>query len=239
MHAPVRVLALALLAPVAVAAQTAPPSPIAAPAAPARSIPARSIPARSVAARALPAAIVLDVNGDGVSLSGRARTSLLTGGPQNAKWTTAGSDDAFLLVDATSLRASTGISIANSSGEPLEGHQLFRDGLRVRLPGESPARSGGVIRDGWEMLGVLDADGDGRISASDPAWASLRLFTDRNADGTIGRDELMGLADARIDGLDARLEPIKGDLSSRAAAVGSFTTADGSAREMSSTSMTP
>lgn len=202
--------------------------------APARSIPARSIPARSIAARALPATIVLDMNGDGVALDGSTRTSLLTGGPVTARWTKAGSDDAFLVVDATSLRAA-GVSLMNVQGNELEGMQLLRGGFRVKDPSGNAA----VISDGWQMLALLDANGDGKVNASDPAWASLRLFVDANADGKIEAGELQAVAGGKLDGLDAKMEPVTADMNGRARADGSFTITGGETRAMSSAPMTP
>jgi hypothetical protein len=142
---------------------------------------------------------VLDMKGDGAELDGTARTSLLTGGPVAARWTKAGTDDAFLMVDATSLRTA-GISLANASGEGLEGMQLFRDGLRLKEPSESSYR---VIADGWQMIAALDSNKDGKIDASDPAWGSLGLFVDGNADGTIQPGEVTGVAQAKLEKLDS------------------------------------
>jgi hypothetical protein len=197
----------------------------------------RAVSSRPVT-RALPSVIVLDMNGDGVSLEGSTRTSLLTGGPVSARWTSAGGDEAFLMVDATSLRAA-GVSLMNSSSEPLEGNQLFRDGLRVK----DAAGAVSPTRDAAELLPVLDANGDGRVDASDPAWGSLRLFVDKNADGTVNAGELSAMADARMGGLDARIGDAAADATAdtarRSRGDASFSTADGATRTMSSVATTP
>ncbi|HJU90794.1 MAG TPA: hypothetical protein VJ672_15500 [Gemmatimonadaceae bacterium] len=194
---------------------------------------ARATP-RIAIARSLPSVVILDMSGDGVNLDGTAKTSLLTGGPVSARWTTAGSDDAFLLVDATSLRAA-GVSLMNSSKEALEGSQLFRDGLRVKDPGGKES----VISDGWQLLGVLDSNQDGKIDSSDPAWGSLRLFVDKNADGTINPGELTAVAEARMGALENKVGEKITDAAGRSRADGSFSTADGETRTMSSVATTP
>lgn len=50
-------------------------------------------------------AMLLDIAGDDVDLSGVASTSLVSGCEQSLAWTVAGTDDCWLLVDATGLRA--------------------------------------------------------------------------------------------------------------------------------------
>ena len=131
--------------------------------------------------------LVLDLNGDGIDLGGITRTELW-GEPLTLRWTRQNTDDAFLVVDATSLR-SAGFDLQNERGEPIEGPTLFRDGLRLRDPGGSDH----VITDGWQMLGLFDNNQDGRVDSSDPVWQHLKLFTDDNMDGTMDLSELVAL----------------------------------------------
>jgi cytoskeletal protein CcmA (bactofilin family) len=162
---------------------------------------AQSVPVR-LPYQATLDAIVLDPNADGIDLGGTATTSLLTGQLADTRWTQAGSDDAFLVVDATSLRA-TGYDLHDFDGTPLDGPVLFRDGLRIQTAGEPET----FVTDGWQMLDRLDANKDGRIDAADPAWGSLKLFTDSDADGTIGPGELTDLPAAGIRDLIANPNP--------------------------------
>ncbi|MFN3629273.1 MAG: calcium-binding protein, partial [Casimicrobiaceae bacterium] len=81
---------------------------------------------------------------------------------------------------------------------------------------------------------ALDANGDGVIDASDPAFAELKLWRDTSQDGQTGAGELISLADAGIVSLNLahtlknqRLS--NGNTLSRE---GSFTRADGSTSAM-------
>lgn len=56
--------------------------------------------------------------------------------------------------------------------------------------------SGARADNGFTALAELDADGDGRITPADPAWASLRLWSDRDGDRRSAPAELSSL-DAR------------------------------------------
>lgn len=64
---------------------------------------------------------------------------------------------------------------------------------------------------GHDSLEWLDANGDGRLDANDPAYSALRLWTDVNGDGISQADEMLTLTDAGIesfaleaDGIHAR-----------------------------------
>jgi hypothetical protein len=106
------------------------------------------------------------------SLEGSTRTSLLTGGPVSARWTSAGGDDAFLMVDATTLRAA-GVSLLNASSEPLEGNQLLRDGLRVK-DADGTVNAGELSAMADTRVGGLDARiGDASFSTADGATRTM------------------------------------------------------------------
>lgn len=128
--------------------------------------------------------LLLDIAGDGLDLSGAASTELLGDGPQGVAWTTPGTDDCFLMVDATRLR-DTGYRVLDSSGQEVDGIILFRDGLRVAAPGAAP---GEVAADGRELLAAFDADASGRIDSADPVFGYLWLFMDEEGDGALRAD---------------------------------------------------
>jgi hypothetical protein len=59
---------------------------------------------------------------------------------------------------------------------------------------------------GFEALAELDANGDGRIDARDPAFAELVLWSDRDQDKRCTPDELAPLAD-RVEALPLAFAP--------------------------------
>lgn len=81
----------------------------------------------------------------------------------------------------------------DGSGAIEGGHELFGTATRV-----APGR---WADDGFAALSTVDADGNGRIDADDPAYAALRLWTDRDGDRRSSPDELITLRDAGIDAL--------------------------------------
>jgi hypothetical protein len=78
----------------------------------------------------------------------------------------------------------------DASGTIDGGHELF--GTGTRMPDATLATSG------FAALGVLDADGDGSITAADPGWASLALWRDHNRDRKTEPDELLSLDEAGV-----------------------------------------
>jgi hypothetical protein len=92
-------------------------------------------------------------------------------------WTRSGSDDAFLVLDR------------NQNGRVDDGRELF--GSATEQPPEGN-------RHGFRALAVFDANGDKRIDAADPAYASLQLWSDRNHDGKSDAGELQTLDAAGI-----------------------------------------
>lgn len=63
-------------------------------------------------------------------------------------------------------------------------------------------RGGGRAVNGFVALRELDTDGDGRITPSDQAWASLLVWTDRNGDRVSSRDELASLEATGVTAID-------------------------------------
>ncbi len=130
--------------------------------------------------------MVLDLVGNGIDLGGQTTTSLF-GPTLTLRWTKASSDDSFLVIDATALRQK-GYDWRSPHGPALKGNQIVRGGT------ELGTASGKVtIRDSWHLLTLLDANGDGMLSAADPAWPTASVFTDADANGRLETSELMAL----------------------------------------------
>jgi hypothetical protein len=63
---------------------------------------------------------------------------------------------------------------------------------------------GSTARDGFEALAALDANRDGSVDASDPAFRELLLWQDANGDGVSSSDELKPLAQTSITSLGTK-----------------------------------
>lgn len=137
--------------------------------------------------------LLLDLKGDGINLGGHTTTELVTGERADLRWPKAGTDDAFLLLDATSLREA-GFLVMNAKGEQVDGNTLFKDGLKLKTPDGKEV----IIADGWQLLGLFDTNKDEKINAADRVWRHLRLFVDKDADGTIGKGELTNLSSSNV-----------------------------------------
>jgi Collagen triple helix repeat (20 copies)/Putative metal-binding motif len=136
---------------------------------------------------------LLDLEGDGIDLSGSATTTLLAGQIQRlTRWTVPGTDDAFLAVDATTLRA-TGWRLFDARGQELDGRQLLVEGRSIRRPDGTER----IATSALDLLRFLDSNADGHVSAADPGTQSLAFFTDADGDGAIdaqdGWDGIWGL----------------------------------------------
>ncbi len=78
----------------------------------------------------------------------------------------------------------------DSSGTIDGGHELF--GTGTRMP------DGTLAAGGFAALGVLDENGDARITPADPDWPSLALWLDRDRDRKTAPGELLPLAGAGV-----------------------------------------
>jgi VCBS repeat-containing protein len=160
--------------------------------------------------------IILDLDGDGLETVGLASSVYFDhdGDGVLTKTGWAGKDDALLVWDR------------NANGTIDTGAELFGD--FTVLP------NGTLAPNGFAALAALDANGDGILDASDPAFAELKLWRDADQNGATGAGELITLADAGIVSLNLtnalrnqRLS--NGNTLSRE---GSFTRLDGSTSAM-------
>ena len=160
--------------------------------------------------------IILDLDGDGLETVGLAANihfdhdgdGVLT----RTGW--AGKDDALLVWDR------------NANGTIDTGAELFGD--FTVLP------NGTLAPNGFAALAALDANGDGILDASDPAFAELKLWRDTDQNGVTGAGELISLQDAGIVSLNLAHDLKNQRLTNgnTLAREGSFTRADGSTSAM-------
>ena len=124
--------------------------------------------------------IILDLDGDGLETVGLNANIYFDhdGDGVLTKTGWAGKDDALLVWDR------------NGNGRIDTGAELFGD--------FKPLLNGTLAPNGFAALAALDANGDGVIDASDPAFAELKLWRDADQNGATGAGELISLADAGI-----------------------------------------
>lgn len=103
------------------------------------------------------------------------------GDKERTTWTKRDSSLAFVVRDLN------GNGRVDGAGEFLGDSTLRRDGTRAAH--------------GFEVLQELDDDGDGRVSATDAAWASLLLWTDRNHNGISDPHEIVPISGSDIRAL--------------------------------------
>jgi len=137
--------------------------------------------------------ILIDVNGDGFALTDAAHGVSFDlkadGVPKQLAWTSAGADDAFLVLDR------------NGNGTIDDGKELFGD---VTF---QPAAPEGEEHNGFIALAMLDSpdqggNSDGKISSEDRLFASLRLWQDVDHNGHSEATELHSLSDLGLKSID-------------------------------------
>jgi hypothetical protein len=135
------------------------------------------------------------MEGNGVDLSGAATTKLLGGKPRKVRWTQQGTDDAFLVLDADGL-VKAKFKVTGAGGAKLAGKVLLNGDVVIRAKKDEGASNVQASDGVWFALRDLDTNRDGKIDASDPTWAFMKVWADKNADGAIGADELKNAGDA-------------------------------------------
>ena len=160
--------------------------------------------------------IILDLDGDGLETIGLAGNVYFDhdGDGVLTKTGWAGANDALLVWDR------------NGNGTIDTGAELFGD--FTVLP------NGTLAPNGFAALAALDANGDGVIDATDPAFAELKLWRDISQDGVSQGGELVSLADAGIVSLNLAhsLKNQRLANGNTLAREGTFTRADGSTSAM-------
>mgnify|MGYP001560344774 CR=1 FL=1 len=174
-------------------------------------------------------ALILDLAGDGVDLTGTATTKLVGGKAKKLSWTKPGTDDAFVVLDCDGL-VKAKFKVTGAGGAKLAGKVLLNGDVTVKAKkdeGGSNVQASGSV---WLALRDLDTNRDGKVDASDPTWEFFKLWVDKDADGAIGADELRGMADVVITmGLPttAPEDSAKTDDAGNVRVDGEFTLADG------------
>ena len=170
--------------------------------------------------------LLLDMTGDGIDLGGQATTALLGGPPRKVRWTKLNSDDAFVLADASSL-ASVGYVVRDAAGTKVSGLVLLRDGVNLQTP--SGDRTS--IDDAWQFVRAFDANRDGKLDASDPAFSHLRAWNDRNADGAIQTTELAGFGERGVRSIGTQSGAPRTDAHGNVLRDGTFQASTGAVRQ--------
>lgn len=167
---------------------------------------------------------VLDMRGNGLDLSGSVIV-IASDQPTRVAWTKPNSDDAFLVLDATALRQA-GLDLRSAVGEALTGHMLFSGNLRLKDPGGREV----FFRTPLHLLGALDSNRDGRVTALDRCWPHLLLLTDHNGNGAIDTRELQRLASSGVTSLVLKPGQLRPDAHGNTLTPWAFSTRDGQTR---------
>jgi hypothetical protein len=144
--------------------------------------------------------VLVDVQGNGFALSnlqnGVNFDLNADGTSEHLSWTTAGTDDAWLVLDR------------NGNGTIDNGRELFG----TSTPQADPPR--GVIKNGFAALAEFDktengGNADGLITNLDQVFSALMLWQDKNHNGISEPWELRSLTDFGLSSVDCRYKVSK------------------------------
>ena len=160
--------------------------------------------------------LILDLDGDGIetlALSANVHFDHdLSGFAEQSGWV--GRDDALLVRDL------------DGDGRITSGAELFGDHTRLG--------NGAFAANGFAALADLDSNEDGVLDDNDKAFASLRLWQDRNGNGITDAGELSDLGAAGVKTLNVHFSQTNNtDAAGNALRqLGNYTAADGGTRSM-------
>ena len=151
--------------------------------------------------------LVLDLNGDGLHFTAASFDLNHDGIPDSIGWPAGG--DGLLVADL------------DGSGAIENGSEVF-----------SPGFDGGAFTNSLEALKSFDSNGDGKITAEDTTFETIKVWVDANADGVSDAGELNALGDLGIVEIDLGANDVDlGIDGQHVFAQGSFTLADGTVHD--------
>jgi len=167
--------------------------------------------------------LVLDLNGDGISLTGQSSVSPrfdLDGDGFSEKSGWVGSSDGLLALDRN------GNGTIDSVSELFGGPRA--DG-GVDTNGDGRITGAERMQSGFEALSAYDDNGDGRIDANDSVFSQLRVWIDKDGDAITDAGELKTLNDVGIASISlaSTKQTNKFVAGNQITATGTFTRVDG------------
>ena len=162
--------------------------------------------------------LTLDLDGDGIeTLASNGHNGALFDHDKSGIRTATGwvgKDDGFLVYDRN------GDGVVNDGGELFGDNTLLKNGERAA--------------NGYQALADLDDNGDGKVDATDSAFAKLRVWRDLNQDGISQEGELLTLNEAKVKALNLANKNADRDLGNgnTLAEEGTYTDSDGNEKQM-------